>query len=153
MFLDGLAFEVGEALRDGVHLLLYFGAKRGGGGCVVVAEALEIVLEGIAEGGYVADDLVAEDGCGGSAVLAGAAGFVGGEVGEFFGELGETRVLRGGRGFAEQQEDDCEEGDELEEDEGGGHSIFLRPQGITERGCECCENCGGFAWRIVVRLA
>ena len=43
-----------------------------------------------------------------------------------------------GGGFAEQEEDDCEEGDELEEDEGGGHSIFLRPQDIT-------GPCGGFA--------
>ena len=60
MLLDGFAFEVGEALRDGAHLLLDFGAERGGGGGVVVAEVLEIVLEGLAEGCDVADDFVAQ---------------------------------------------------------------------------------------------
>ncbi len=93
------------------------------------------MLEGLAEGGDVGDDFFAQV-CGGAgAVLAGAAGLFGDEAVEFIGELGEAGVLRGGRGFAEQQIDDCEEGDELEEDEGGGHSVFLRPQGITERGC------------------
>ena len=82
-------------------------------------------------------------GGGGGAVLAGAAGLFGDEAVEFIGELGEAWVLRGGRGFAEQQEDDCEESDELEDDKGGGHSIFLRPQGITVRGCGCCGSRGG----------
>jgi hypothetical protein len=111
------------------------------------------VFESVAESRYVADDLFAEFGGGVGAVVAGAAGLFGDEAVEFIGELGEAGVLRGGRGFAEQQEDDCEEGDELEEDEGGGHSVFLRPKGITERGCECCESCGGFAWRVVLCLA
>ncbi len=117
VLLAGLVLEVGEALRDGVHLLLDFGAERRGGGGVVVAEALEILLEGLAEGGDVADDLVAQGGSGGGTVLAGAVGFggifgaemsefaakvmvegfgTGVEAGKLVGDLGEAGVLRGG---------------------------------------------------------
>ena len=88
VLLAGFVLEVGEALRDGVDLMLDVVAEGGGGGCVVVAEALEIVLEGMAEGGDVADDFGAEVAAECGAVLAGAAGLVGdGCDCSFIGEL------------------------------------------------------------------
>jgi hypothetical protein len=56
----------------------------------------------------------------------GGAGFCGDQTIELLRELGKAGILyRGGR-FADQEEDNGEEGNDLEEDKGGGHSIFLR---------------------------
>ena len=129
-----LGDEVGEALRDGVEVLLDGGAEDLVGGLVVGAEAVEAGVEEVAELGDVVGDLAAEVGEGGGCGLPGAAGLggvVGAELGELVtemvverlgagvepdelrgervGELDEAGILLGCRGFAHEKEDDRDE--------------------------------------------
>jgi hypothetical protein len=59
--------------------------------------------------------------------------------------------LRGCDGFAKEEVDDREEGDDLEDQEGCGHSAFLRPQDSTPGSGNSGNAVGirrGWFWRI-----
>jgi hypothetical protein len=153
-----LGDEIGEALRDGVEVLLDSVAKNLVGGLVVGAEAVEAGVEEVAELGDVVGDLAAEVGEVGGRGLAGAAGLgrvVGAELGELVtevvverlgagietgelrgegvGELDEAGILLGSRGFAHEKEDDGDEGDDLEDQDEGWHFDFPSPLRIAFR--------------------
>ena len=152
--LVGFAGEGGDALGDGVHLMLDGVAEEVVGGLVVGAEAVEAGLEYLAEVCDVAGDLGAKGGEVGCACGAGALGLggdvgahlgeggadvvveglvAGVEAGELIGNLGEAGVLRGGRLPAEKQEDYGEEGDDLEDEERGRHFVFPSPKDSISR--------------------
>ena len=150
----GVGGEGAEAGGEGVEAVLDGAAEVGGGGGVVFAEAGQAGVKGAAQGSDAGGDLGAEDGVGGGVLLAGVGG-LGGEVGaelgeggaevgvgglepgvdagELVGEQCEAGVGRGCGRFAEEQEEDGEKEDELE-NEGDGHSVFLRLQGSTLAG-------------------
>jgi hypothetical protein len=133
-----LGDEIGEALRDGVEVLLDGGAEDLVGGLVVGAEAVETGVEEVAKLGDVVGDLAAEVGEGGGCGFAGAAGLgrvVGAELGELVtemvverlgagietdelrgkcvGELDKSGILLGRRGFAHEKKHDGNECDNL----------------------------------------
>ena len=86
----------------------------------------------MAELGDVTDDLGAESrgvGFQFAADLEEAGSDLGVEMGELVWDLGQAGILWCGRRFADQQIDDGEEGDDLEDKEGGEHSAFLRLEG------------------------
>jgi hypothetical protein len=125
-----LGDEIGEALRDGVEVLLDSVAENLVRRLVVGAKAVETAVEEVTELRDVVGDLAAEVGEVGGCGLAGAAGLggiVGTELGELVtemvierlaagietdelrwqcvGELEEAGILLRGRGFAHEKED------------------------------------------------
>lgn len=150
VFFVGLAGEGRDALADGVHLLLDSITEKLVGRFVVSTEAGKAGLEGLAERGDASGYLSAksgEIGCAGFASTLGFSGDVvshlcesiahvllsgliaGVETGELVGKLGEARILFCLRLFADEKEDDGENGDDLDSENDSQHFGFPSPLG------------------------